>query len=62
MQHIKGHRIHSCWLPASGDDMGRSLMEEIVTDPAFYYDVTGFDSQHDFTNKMIGMTCIPPGK
>ena len=62
LKHIKVHRIDLCWFPAPGDDITRSVMEEIVTDPAFYYDVIGVDSLHDFTNKMINMTCALPGK
>ena len=62
LNHIKVHCIDVCLFPAPGDDITRSMMEEIVTDPAFYYDTTGFDSMSEFTNTMIDMTCSLPGK
>ncbi len=54
--------INLCWLPAPGDDITRSVMEEIVTDPTFYTDETGFYALHDFTNTVTNMTCALPGK
>ena len=49
-------------VPAPGDDITRSVMEEIVTDPAFYYDIIGVDYLQDFTNTVTNMTCALPGK